>query len=178
MSGEDAAGDQEADVNETLVTVAGNVAGEPRLRVTSGGVRVASFRLASTERRYNKELGAWRDGDTVYYTVTCWRTMAENAFSSVQKGQPVVVHGRLHVSSYEKEGQTRTAVEIEARSLGHDLSWGVSTFTKAGPSTNADRQVVGEIASELDDDQFDPTTGELLDADGGPDPDPAAEDAA
>jgi len=89
-----------------------------------------------------------------------------------------VVHGRLHVSSYEKEGQTRTAVEIEARSLGHDLSWGVSTFTKAGPATNADRQVVGEIASELDDDQFDPTTGELLDADGGPDPDPAAEDAA
>ncbi len=153
-------------MNETLVTVAGNVAGEPRMRVTSGGVRVASFRLASTERRYNKDLGAWRDGDTVYYTVTCWRTMAENAFTSVQKGQPVVVHGRLHVSSYEKDGQTRTAVEIEARALGHDLSWGVSTFTKAGPATNADRQVVGEIASELDDDQpVDPETGELLDGD-------------
>ena len=151
-------------MNETLVTVAGNVAGEPRFRVTAGGVRVASFRLASTERRFNKELGSWRDGDTVYYTVTCWRTMAENVSESVQKGHPVVVHGRLHVSSYEKEGQTRTAVEIEARSLGHDLSWGVSTFTKAGPATNADRQVVGEIASELDDEQpFDPQTGELID---------------
>ena len=166
-------------MNETLVTVVGNVAGEPRRRVTAGGVRVASFRLASTERRYNKELGAWRDGDTVYYTVTCWRTMAENAFESVKKGQPVVVHGRLHVSTYEKDGQERTAVEIEARSLGHDMSWGVSVFTKAGPATSADRQVVGELASELDDDRpFDPTTGELLDADAGPDGDRTAEDAA
>lgn len=81
--------------------------------------------------------------------------MAENAFSSVEKGQPVVVHGRLHVTSYEKEGQPRTAVEIEARALGHDLSWGVSTFVKAAPRTSVDRQVLSEIASELDDDELD-----------------------
>ena len=153
-------------MNETLVTVAGNVAGEPRMRVTAGGVRVASFRLASTERRYNKELGSWRDGDTVYYTVTCWRTLAENAFESVSKGQPVLVHGRLHVSSYEKDGETRTSVDIEARSLGHDLSWGVSKFTKAAAGSGSDRQLAGEIASDLDDDEsrepFDAETGELI----------------
>ena len=145
-------------MNETLVTVAGNVAAEPRFRVTAAGVRVASFRLASTERRYNKELQAWRDGDTVYYTVTCWRSMAENAVESVHKGQPMIVHGRLRVSSYEKEGQTRTAVEIEARSLGHDITWGVSTFAKAGPSTGADRQLIGELAAEFDDEPFDSET--------------------
>ena len=151
-------------MNETLVTVAGNVAGEPRFRVTAGGVRVASFRLASTERRFNKELGAWRDGDTVYYTVTCWRTMAENVSESVQKGHPLVVHGRLHVSSYEKEGQTRTSVEIEARALGHDMSWGTTTFIKASAGASADRQLAGEIARELDEDDqpVDPETGELL----------------
>ena len=146
-------------MNETLVTVAGNVASEIRERVTAAGVRVASFRLASTERRYNKELHAWRDGDTVYYTVTCWRSMAENAAESVEKGQPMIVHGRLRVSSYEKDGQARTAVEIEARSLGHDLTWGVSTFTKAGPTTGADRQLIGEIASEFDE-PFDSETAE------------------
>ena len=153
-------------MNETLVTVAGNVASETRMRVTAAGVRVASFRLASTERRYNKELGAWRDGDTVYYTVTCWRTIAENAFTSVEKGQPVVVHGRLHVTSYEKEGQPRTSVEIEARALGHDLSWGVSTFVKAAPRTSADRQVLSELASELDDEQRDPEVGDPVERDG------------
>jgi single-strand DNA-binding protein len=147
-------------VNETLVTVAGNVAAEPRIRVTAAGVRVASFRLASTERRYNKELQAWRDGDTVYYTVTCWRAMAENAFESVEKGQPVVVHGRLRVSSYEKEGQTRTAVEIEARSLGHDITWGRSTFVKAGAGSG-DRALIGELAAEFDDEPFDAETADV-----------------
>jgi single-strand DNA-binding protein len=147
-------------VNETLVTVAGNVAAEPRIRVTAAGVRVASFRLASTERRYNKELQAWRDGDTVYYTVTCWRARAENAFESVEKGQPVVVHGRLRVSSYEKEGQTRTAVEIEARSLGHDITWGRSTFVKAGAGSG-DRALIGELAAEFDDEPFDAETADV-----------------
>ena len=143
-------------MNETLVTVAGNVAAEPRIRVTAAGVRVASFRLASTERRYNKELQSWRDGDTVYYTVTCWRAMAENAFESVEKGQPVVVHGRLRVSSYEKDGLLRTAVEIEARSLGHDITWGRSTFVKAGSGTGGgDRALIGELAAEFDDEPFD-----------------------
>jgi single-strand DNA-binding protein len=136
-------------VNETLVTVAGNVASETRERITAAGVRVASFRLASTERRYNKELQSWRDGDTVYYTVTCWRAMAENAAESVHKGQPMIVHGRLRVSSYEKDGQTRTAVEIEARSLGHDITWGRSTFVKAGAGSG-DRALISELAAEFD----------------------------
>jgi len=148
-------------VNETLVTVAGNVASETRMRVTAAGVRVASFRLASTERRYNKELQSWRDGDTVYYTVTCWRAMAENAFESVEKGQPVVVHGRLRVSSYEKDGQVRTAVEIEARSLGHDITWGRSTFVKASAGTGGgDRALIGELAAEFDDEPFDSEAAE------------------
>jgi single-strand DNA-binding protein len=152
-------------VNETLVTVAGNVAAEPRTRVTAAGVRVASFRLASTERRYNKELQAWRDGDTVYYTVTCWRSMAENAEESVKKGQPMIVHGRLRVSSYEKDGQARTSVEIEARSLGHDITWGVSEFRKAGPTAAADRALIGELAAEFDDE---PVDSDIADEDAPP----------
>jgi hypothetical protein len=67
----------------------------------------------------------------------------------------------------------RTAVEIEARSLGHDITWGVSTFVKAGLSTGADRQLIGEIASEFDE-PFDPETGELL----GPRPAEAGDDDA
>lgn len=167
-------------MNETIVTVVGNVAQEPKMRVTSGGARVVSFRLASTERRYNRDIKAWRDGDTTFYTVSCWRAMAENVFGSVQTGQPVLVHGRLRNRSYEKEGQRRTVLEIEAYSLGHDLARGVARFTKVVPSTAADRESV----SELDDDEpFDPVTGELLDGrpmtDGFPaEPDAAGEAAA
>ena len=140
-------------MNETVVTVAGNVAAEPRTRLTAGGVRVTSFRLASTERRYHKELKAWRDGETVYYTVTCWRAMAENVAESVTKGQPMVVHGRLRVRTYDdKDGVSRTSVEIDARSLGHDLTWGTSEFTKASTS-GQDRHLVDELVRELDEDE-------------------------
>jgi single-strand DNA-binding protein len=139
-------------VNETLVTVAGNVAAEPRERFTASGSRVASFRLAATERRFDKAIGEWRDGDTVFYTVTCWRGMAENVAQSVQKGQPMIVHGRLRVSTYEdKEGVTRTTIEVEARALGHDLTWGVSSFTKqSSGAASPERQAVASLARELD----------------------------
>ena len=118
-------------MNETVITVVGNVATDPKLRVTASGARVVSFRLASTERRYDKALKGWRDGDTVFYTVTCWRNVGENALDSVVTGQPMVVHGRLRNPRYEKEGETRSYLDIEAYSLGHDIARGVSRFTRA-----------------------------------------------
>ena len=135
-------------MNETVITVVGNVATEPKLRVTSAGTRVVSFRLASTERRYDKALQGWRDGDTVFYTVTCWRNTGENALDSVVSGQPMVVRGKLRNPSYEKEGQKMSYLEIEAYSLGHDISRGVSRFTRA--SQSADRHELVPDPEEID----------------------------
>lgn len=118
-------------MNETVITVVGYVATEPTERVTAMGARVASFRLASTERRFDKKLNGWRDVSTTFYTVSCWRNTAENALDSVSKGDPVVVHGKLRHSTYEREGQTRSVLEIDASALGHDIAKGVSRFTKA-----------------------------------------------
>jgi single-strand DNA-binding protein len=120
---------------ETVVTVVGHVASEPSLRVTSTGAHVAGFRLASTVRRYDKGMSAWRDADTMFYGVSCWRATAENVAASLQKGQPVIVHGRLKERGYDdKDGIRRTSLEIDAVTVGHDLTRGVATFTKAtGP---------------------------------------------
>jgi single-strand DNA-binding protein len=147
-------------MNETMVTLVGHVATEPALRITTGGARVTSFRLASTERRFDKGVNDWRDAYTTFFTVTTWRNMAENVASSVQKGQPVVVHGRLRDSSYEaKDGQWRTVLEVEAFALGHDLSRGVSTFTKS--SAAASVNIMRELEEFGD---VDPVTGELREA--------------
>jgi single stranded DNA-binding protein len=151
---------QEAGMNETMVTLVGHVATEPAMRLTTGGARVTSFRLASTERRFDKGINAWRDAHTTFFTVTTWRTTAENVRDSVAKGQPVVVHGRLRDSSYEaKDGQWRTVLEVEAFALGHDLSRGVSEFTKGSSSTSAN--VVREIEEFEELGDVDPVTGEL-----------------
>ena len=65
--------------------------------------------------------------------MTCWRRAAENVADSLAKGQPVVVHGRLRENRYEVDGQPRTSLEIDASTVGHDLSRGVARFRKVAP---------------------------------------------
>lgn len=114
-------------MNETHVTIVGNVASEVRYATTEGGVAVASFRVASTPRRYTQ--GQWSDGHTSYVTVKCWRGLADNVRASLSKGQPVVLHGRQTVRPWERDGKTGTSVDIDADAVGHDLRWGTTAFT-------------------------------------------------
>jgi single-strand DNA-binding protein len=110
-------------VNATLVTVSGNVVADPQLRQTPSGVAVASFRLASTERRRDGAAGEWRDVHTSFYQVTCWRTMAQRVVGSLQKGDAIVVTGKQQVRNWQNpEGVWHTIVDIEASSIGPDLS--------------------------------------------------------
>jgi single-strand DNA-binding protein len=75
--------------------------------------------------------GEWRDGDTLFVGVSCWRGLGENVLKSLHKGDPVTVTGRLSVHAYtSKDGQERTSVEVEAISVGHDLNRGTTVFTK------------------------------------------------
>jgi len=83
------------------ITVTGVVGSEPRLHVTTQGLAIASFRLASTRRYFDRAKGTWEDGETNWYTVSGFRQLASNAIASVHKGDRVVVHGRLRVRSWE-----------------------------------------------------------------------------
>jgi single-strand DNA-binding protein len=122
-------------MNDTAMTIIGNVVDEPRMRMTKSGHMVTNFRVASTSRRYDREQGRYIDNATLFVNVTCWRAMAENVAESVHKGQPVLVTGRYYSREYEQNEQIRVAYELEANSVGHDLSRGTSLFRKvARPS--------------------------------------------
>ncbi|MFE7563403.1 single-stranded DNA-binding protein [Kitasatospora sp. NPDC057500] len=118
-------------MNETQVTVIGNVATEVTYAQTPGGVPVANFRLASTERRYDRARDGWVDGETQWMTVTAWRSLAGHLIDSLSKGDPVVVSGRLRVREWTEGEVKRSRVEIDARSVGHDLSRGTARFSWA-----------------------------------------------
>lgn len=107
---------------ETTVTLVGTVLSSPKVRETAQGNRVASFRMVSTARRYDKASGEWVDGDRVFATVQCWRRLAEGVSRSVYNHDPVVVTGRLRTREYEHDGQRRSVTEIEATSVGLDLA--------------------------------------------------------
>ncbi|SDS29809.1 single-stranded DNA-binding protein [Jiangella sp. DSM 45060] len=119
-------------MSEVMITVVGNVATEPRLDETKKGETFASFRLACNGQRYDSRARSWVDDDTSFYTVYCWRSpLADNIKASLRKGDPVVVHGRLKNREWRDDQHVvRISPEITARSLGHDLYRGTSSFTK------------------------------------------------
>lgn len=112
------------------ITVAGVVGSDPRLHMTTQGLAITSFRLASTRRYFDRAKGSWEDGETNWYTVSGFRQLAHNTVASLKKGERVVVHGRLRLRAWESGEKSGTAIEIEADSIGHDLAWGTTSLTK------------------------------------------------
>lgn len=117
------------------ITLTGLVATPPKHIVTSEGLHIASFRLASTQRKYDKTEQKWVDADTNWYTVTAFRSLATNAIGSILKGQRVVVSGRLRVRDWQNGEKAGTVVEVDADALGHDLTFGTSQFTRTPAAT-------------------------------------------
>ena len=113
-----------------LISVAGLVATTPRHLVTQDGLPITSFRLAASQRRFDRAQNKWIDGDTNWFTVTGFRQLAINASTSVSKGDRIIVTGKLRVRDWDNGERTGTSVEIEADSIGHDLSWGSAKFTR------------------------------------------------
>ena len=123
-------------LNEAQISLTGYVATQPVTRQVKPGVSNVSMRVAWTPRRQDRVTGEWVDGNTSYVTVICWRKLGTNVAVCVRKGDPVVIKGRLSVRPYEdKEGVPRISVEVDANSVGHDLSRGVAGFQRVRPPT-------------------------------------------
>jgi single-strand DNA-binding protein len=132
-------------INDALVTFCGYVATDPIFRKTEAGISFAKLRIAFTERKRDRETGEWTDGPTTFMGVQCWRTLAENVARSLRKGEPVMVRGRLFTRYFKDgEGEERSVLEVEASAVGHDLTRGVSTFSR---TRNAPGATAAEIAA-------------------------------
>ncbi|WP_372446055.1 single-stranded DNA-binding protein [Streptomyces triculaminicus] len=121
-------------MNETVVTVVGNVATQPDFREAANGSAVSRFRLAATVRRWDREREEWEDAYTSFYTVWAWRTLAANVVGSVSVGEPVIVQGKLRIQEQEREGKRWLSADIDAASIGHDLTRGTSAFRRVSPA--------------------------------------------
>lgn len=107
---------------DTVITVVGNLTGEPELRFTPSGAAVANFTIASTPRTFNKQTQQWEDGETLFLRSSAWRDLAENVAESLTKGTQVIAQGALKQRSYEtKEGEKRTSYELEIQNIGPSL---------------------------------------------------------
>ena len=140
--------------NDANIDLAGFVASEPSFKRLATGTSTAKLRVAYTERRLNRETGEWGDGPTSFVTVLCWRTLADNVAVCLRKGEPVLVRGRLRVREYEgKDGSRGTETEVDASSIGHDLSRGVAHFsrTRRAPGETAVQSAEAQAAAQSQD---------------------------
>ena len=131
------------------IAVSGVVATPPSIISKSDDLTVVSFRLASTQRRFDKGRDRWVDTGTNWYSITAFRQLAVNVDRSVLKGDKVVVTGKLRVRDWENGEKKGTNVDIEASSIGHDLAWGTTTFVKSSPTAPVAEEPVPESEEEL-----------------------------
>ena len=111
-------------------TIAGLVATTPRYLVTSDGLPICSFRLAESNKRWDYAENKWVDGDTNWYTITAFKSLATNVSQSISKGDRIFVTGRTRVRDWDTGERAGTSIEIEVTNVGHDLAWGTSNFTR------------------------------------------------
>ena len=117
-------------MNETYVTFQGWLGNDPAQREV-GGVPVATFRVGSTPRRFNRASNGWVDGETTWFTVNAWRSLGRNCMASLKQGDAVTVHGRLGAQSWtDDEEKEHLTYVVEGISVGHDLNKGTSAFVK------------------------------------------------
>jgi len=139
-------------MNETYVTISGNVVGDPVARATKANVPFVTFRVASNVRRVDFKTGEYIDAGTNFVNVTAFRSLGVNLANSLKKGEPVLVYGRMRINQWVNGERSGTTVEIDAYNVGHDLSWGQTKFVKvAKPQLNQnDRMADPEVQDAAD----------------------------
>lgn len=133
-------------MTDTIATT-GLVATDPRENTSASGAAITSFRMASISRRFNRETGAWEDNQPNWFTVNCYRKIAEHAAASLKKGDRIVVRGRLRIRDWDNGERSGTSMEIDADSIGHDLMFGTSSFerTTHTPEPEEEEELEGDL---------------------------------
>lgn len=103
------------------ITITGLVATTPRYLLSVDDSPSLSFRLASDELT---------NGAINWYTITAFGQLANNARDSIEKGNRVIVSGELNIRDWDNGERTGTSVEVISSSVGHDLNYGISKFSR------------------------------------------------
>ena len=121
------------------ITIDGRLAADPELRFGQSGTAIASMRVVAADRRLNKEINEWEDGDVLWIDVTAFKQLAENVVESVQKGDLVVITGKLKTDEWtdRESGAKRSKITVIADSVAASLAFRVLPHAGATHATRA-----------------------------------------
>lgn len=116
------------------ITGTGRLVEDPELKFAASGNAWVQFRLAFSERKFNKDTQEWQDGEKFFVRAKAFRQLAENIAESLAKGIEVIVTGRISTQQWEKDGEKRSAPELMIDSIGPSLRFAQAKVMKADRS--------------------------------------------
>lgn len=114
--------DNEKVIKSGRAAFAGNITKEVELKFSAKGRPFVNLNVAASHR-YQDDDGQYKDSDTTWYRVTAFGDLAERIGEAAQKGDRVVVEGRLEVTEREWEGKTLTDNNVIADDIGISAKW-------------------------------------------------------
>lgn len=93
------------------VTLIGAVGQDPEMRYTAAGMAIASFSLATSEKRKDK------DEVTQWHNCVAFGKLAEIVQQYIVKGSKLYLDGAIQYQQYEKDGEKRFATKIVVNDL-------------------------------------------------------------
>ena len=98
------------------VQLLGNLGNDPEIITLESGKKLAKFSIATNETYRNAK--GEKVTDTQWHNVIAWNKTAEIIEKYIQKGNEVMVEGKLTSRSYEtKEGEKRYVTEVVCNEL-------------------------------------------------------------
>lgn len=156
---------------QDTITLRGRIATDPTDRKTPNGVTVVNFRMATTERRFDRGAGQWVDAHTNWYNVAVFGRQATNVLQSTKKGNPIVVVGRQRIRDWSTADRSGTSVDVVADAVGLDLNFGTCAYNKTVSARQADQDFQARTGQSVEPQgvdgdvpkgqRVDPDTGEL-----------------
>lgn len=125
---------------ESRMTITGNLTRDPQLRISSRtGDPFVVLSVAVNNRRFDKPTQQYVTVGTTFFDVMCFRGLGANALRSFAKGDPVVVHGRFSLKEWAGDnGTNHVDASIDADSVGHDVRFGTTSFSRGTASYGLD----------------------------------------
>jgi single-strand DNA-binding protein len=127
------------------ITIVGNVTAEPTLRVSEQtGRGILRFDVAVNRRRFDRTSGQYQDLPPVFHRVVAFGPLADNAADSITKGTEVVVIGQFADDSYDKDGERRRQIVLEAQVIAPSLRFATAKVTRVQRQQTDDRPSVAD----------------------------------
>jgi single-strand DNA-binding protein len=126
------------------VCLSGNLGRDPELRTTAAGGNLLTFSIAVNDRVKDSSTGEWKDY-TNWVDVVVFGNRAESLSRILTKGMKVTINGKIRYSSWEKDGQTKSKIEVIANDVDimqrrEDNGYANSGQTYSAPKQQARRQ--------------------------------------